>query len=60
LENLHNYNECLYAKNKDLKFKSKNKVFEGKILRVKKNGEIIIKTEKKEKTVELNDLKYIY
>ena len=60
IENLHNYNECLYAKNKDLKFKSKNKVFEGKILRVKKRGEIIIKTEKKEKTVELNDLEYIY
>ena len=60
IENLHNYNECLYAKNKDLKFKSKNKVFEGKILRVKKNGGIVIKTEKKEKTVELNDLKYIY
>ena len=60
IENLHNYNECLYAKNKDWKFKSKNKVFEGKILRVKKSGEIIIKTEKKEKTVELNDLEYIY
>ena len=44
IENLHNYNECLYAKNKDLKFKSKNKVFEGKILRVKKSGGIIIKT----------------
>lgn len=60
IENLHNYNECLYAKNKDLKFKSKDKMFEGKILRVKKSGEIIIKTEKKEKTVELNDLEYIY
>ncbi len=60
IENLHNYNECLYAKNKYLKFKSKNKIFEGKILRVKKNGEIIIKTEKEEKTVELNNLEYIY
>lgn len=60
IENLDNYNECLYAKNKDLKFKSKDKVFEGKILRVKKSGEIIIETEKKEKTVELNDLEYIY
>lgn len=60
IENLHNYNECLYAKNKDLKFKSKNKVFDGIILRVKKSGDIIIKTEKEEKTVELNDLEYIY
>jgi hypothetical protein len=50
----------LYAKNKYLKFKSKNKVFEGKILRVKKSGEIIIETEKEEKTVELNNLEYIY
>ena len=60
IENLHNYNECLYAKNKDLKFKFKDKVFEGKILRVKKSGEIIIKTEKEEKTLELNNLEYIY
>jgi BirA family biotin operon repressor/biotin-[acetyl-CoA-carboxylase] ligase len=60
IENLHKYNEDLYAKNKYLKFKSKNKIFEGKILRVKKSGEIIIETEKEEKTVELNDLEYIY
>ena len=60
IENLHNYNECLYAKNKYLKFKSKNKIFEGKILRVKKSGEIIIETEKEEKTLGLNNLEYIY
>ena len=60
IENLHKYNEGLYAKNRYLKFKSKNKIFEGKILRVKKSGEIIIETEKEEKTVELNDLEYIY
>ena len=60
IENLHKYNECLYAKNKYLKFKSKNKIFKGKILRVKKSGEIIIKTEKEEKTLELNNLEYIY
>ena len=60
IENLHKYNEYLYAKNKYLKFKFKNKIFEGKILRVKKSGAIIIKTEKEEKTVELNNLEYIY
>ena len=60
IEYINIYNECLYAKNKELKFKSANKVFVGKILRVKKSGEIIIETEKKEKTVELNNLEYIY
>ncbi|MDC1063032.1 biotin--[acetyl-CoA-carboxylase] ligase [Flavobacteriales bacterium] len=60
IENLNKYNDCLYAKNKDLKFKSKNKNFKGKILRVKKSGEIVIKTIKEEKTVELNDLEYIF
>ena len=60
IENIINYNECLYAKNKELKFKSENKVFVGKIQRVKKSGEIIIETEKEKKTVGLNNLEYIY
>ena len=60
IENINNYNEFLYAKKKELKFKFENKIFVGKILRVKKSGEIIIETEKEEKTVKLNDIEYIY
>ena len=59
-ENLNKYNDCLYAKNIDLKFRSKNKTFNGRIQRVKENGDIVIKTAKNEKSVELNDLEYIY
>ena len=59
-ENLNKYNDCLYAKNIDLKFKSKNNTFNGRIQRVIDSGNIVIKTAKNEKSVELNDLEYIY
>ena len=59
-ENLNKYNDCLYAKNIDLKFRSRNKTFNGRIQRVIESGNIVIKMAKNEKSVELNELEYIY
>ena len=59
-ENLNKYNEFLYGKNIDLKFRSRNETFNGRIQKVKENGDIVVKTAKDEKSVELNELEYIY
>ena len=59
-ENLNKYNDCLYAKNIDLKFRSRNKTFNGRIQRVIESGNIVVKMAKNEKSVELNELEYIY